>query len=261
MADRDQSWDKIGREATDRRGFLRQCGSLLAGAAVLPPAAWIDGALAQPAGGGKARIGVIGSGRIGGTIGALWVKSGHEVIFSSRHPESLAELVGKLGPLASAASVDKAIASSDVVFLAVPYAALPEIGRAHAAALRGKVVLDAGNAVAARDGTITEEAERDGIGATSQKYLPGTRLVRAFNTMSFTIFANEANRPAPRLAIPIAGDDSQAVDIAAGLVRDAGFDPVVVGKLDAARKFQRGAPGYGQAVTADELRRKLSLAP
>jgi predicted dinucleotide-binding enzyme len=260
MAGQDKPWDEISRAAADRRGFLRQCGNLLGGLALLPLATRIGGAMAQTAGGGKARIGVVGSGRIGGTIGALWVKSGHEVIFSSRHPESLSDLVGKLGPLASAAPVDKAIASSDVVFLAVPYAALPEIGRTHAAALRGKVVLDAGNAVATRDGAIAEEAERDGIGATSQKYLPATRLVRAFNTLSFTIFANEANRPAPRLAIPIAGDDSQAVDIAAGLVRDAGFDPVVVGKLDAARRFQRGAPGYGQSVTADELRQKLSLA-
>ena len=96
---------------------------------------------------------------------------------------------------------------------------------------------------------------------TSQKYLPGTRLVRAFNTLNYMIFASEANRPDPKLAIPIAGDDAEAVKVAAGLVRDAGFDPVVVGKLADASRFQRGAPGYGQQVTAAELKQKLSLAP
>ena len=78
---------------------------------------------------------------------------------------------------------------------------------------------------------IADEVEHDGIGVTSQKYLPGTRLVRAFNTLNYRIFASEANRPDPKLAIPIAGDDAEAVQVAAGLVRDAGFDPVVVGKL------------------------------
>ena len=96
---------------------------------------------------------------------------------------------------------------------------------------------------------------------TSQKYLPGTRLVRAFNTLNYMIFAREANRPDPKLAVPIAGDDAEAVKVAAGLVHDAGFDPVVVGKLADASRFQTGAPGYGQAVTAAELKQKLSLTP
>ena len=82
-----------------------------------------------------------------------------------------------------------------------------------------------------------------------------------FNTLSYMIFAREANRPAPRLAVPIAGDDPEAVQVAAGLVRDAGFDPVEIGKLADARRFQRGAPGYGQNVSAAELKQKLSLAP
>jgi len=122
-------------------------------------------------------------------------------------------------------------------------------------------VLDAGNAVAARDGAIADEVERDGVGVTSQKYLPGTRLVRSFNTLSYMIFAREANRPDPKLAVPIAGDDPEAVRVAASLVSDAGFDPVLVGKLADARRFQRGGPGYGQQVSAAELRQKLSLAP
>jgi hypothetical protein len=79
------------------------------------------------------------------------------------------------------------------------------------------------------------------------------------NTMSYTIFAREANRQGPLLAVPIAGDDPAAVQIAAGLVRDAGFEPVIVGTLADARRFQRGGPGYGQSVSAAELRQTLSL--
>jgi 8-hydroxy-5-deazaflavin:NADPH oxidoreductase len=220
------------------------------------------GALAQTQGGEKLRIGIIGSGHIGGTIGGLWVKAGHPVLFSSRHPEELKDMVTGFGPLARNGTVSDAIAFGDVVFFAVPYGALPQLGKEYGDAFRGKIALDAGNAVAGRDGAaLAEEVEREGIGMTSQKYLPGTRLVRAFNTLSYTIFAREANRPDPRLAIPIAGDDAEAVQVAAGLVRDAGFEPVVVGKLADARRFQRGTPGYGQAVTAAELKQKLSLAP
>ena len=85
--------------------------------------------------------------------------------------------------------------------------------------------------------------------------------MRAFNTLSYIILVREANRPDPKLAVPIAGDDPEALQVASGLVRDAGFEPVVVGKLADARRFQRAEPGYGQPVTAAELKQKLSLAP
>jgi len=175
-------------------------------------------ALLQPlrifaqAGGGKVRIGIIGSGHIGGAIGGLWVKAGHPVLFSSRHPEELKDLVAGLGPLAQNGTVSQAVAFGDALFFAVPYGALPQLGRDYGDALQGKVVLDACNAVPARDGVIAEEVEREGIGITSQKYLlSGTRLVRAFNTLSYTIFVREANRPDPKLAIPIAADDGEAL--------------------------------------------------
>jgi hypothetical protein len=111
------------------------------------------------------------------------------------------------------------------------------------------------------DGSITDEVEREGVRVISQKHLQGTRLVHAFNMRSYKIFCSEANRPDPKLAVPIASDDPEAVRVAAALVRDAGFDPIVVGKLADASRFQRGAPGYGQALSAAELKQKLSLAP
>jgi predicted dinucleotide-binding enzyme len=205
------------------------------------------------------RTGIIGSGNIGGTIGGLWVKKGHSVFFSSRHPDELEDMVAKLGSLAQAGTVEQAVAFGDVLFIAVPYGAIPQIGKDYSAAMKGKVMLDACNAVSSRDGAVADEVERNGIGVTTQKYFPGVRIVRAFNTMSYMVFAREANRPDPKLAIPIAGDDPQALQIAASLVRDAGFDPVTVGTLADARRFQRGQAGYGQQVTAAELKQKLSL--
>jgi 8-hydroxy-5-deazaflavin:NADPH oxidoreductase len=237
-----------------RRSLLVAGGAIALGASSRP-----RGALAQPS--AKTPIGVIGSGHIGSTVGGLWVKAGHPVLFSSRHPDELKDMVDKLGALAKAGTVAEAIAFGDALLIAVPYGALPRIGEDNRAALKGKVVLDACNAVASRDGDIAAEVERNGIGVTSQKYLPGTHVVRAFNTLSYMILAREANRANPRLAIPVAGDDAAAVRMAEGLVRDAGFDPVVVGKLADASRFQRGGPGYGQNVSAAELKRTLSLAP
>ncbi|WHZ11865.1 MAG: hypothetical protein OJF60_002304 [Burkholderiaceae bacterium] len=242
----------------DRFFDLRRRRLLLAGGVTALVAAL---APRRAAGADKIPIGVIGSGHIGGTVGGLWAQDGHPVLFSSRHPEELGDLVRRLGPLARAGTVEQAIAFGDALLVAVPYKALPQLGQDYAPMLRGKIVLDACNAIAARDGAIADEVEQDGIGVTSQKYLAGTRLVRAFNTMSSTILAREANRPAPRMAIPIAGDDADAVSVAAQLVRDAGFEPVVVGTLADARRFQRGGPGYGQSVTTPELRRALSLPP
>ena len=236
----------------DRRALLA------AGGALVGLALWPLRTSAQ----NKLRIGVIGSGHIGGTIGGLWVKAGHPVLFSSRHPDELKDLMTSLGELAQAGSVERAIAFGDVLFIAVPYGALPQIGKDYGAALKGKIMLDACNAVATRDGgALADEVGREGVGVVSQKYLTGARLVRAFNTLSYKIFATEANRPDPKVAVPVAGDDSEAVQTAAGLVRDAGLDPVVVGKLADASRFQRGGPGYGQAVSAAELKQKLSLTP
>jgi 8-hydroxy-5-deazaflavin:NADPH oxidoreductase len=236
----------------DRRRVLVAAGLALASASLLSQKSFAQST--------KIPIGIIGSGRIGSTIGGLWVKAGHPVLFSSRHPEELKDLVTKLGPLAKAGTVAEAIAFGGALLIAVPYSAVPKIGEENRNALQGKVVLDACNAVASRDGAeLRNEVDRNGIGVTSQKYLAGAHVVRAFNTMSYTIFAREANRAEPRLAIPIAGDDPRAVQVASQLVRDAGFEPVVVGKLADARLFQRGGPGYGQQVSAVELKQKLSL--
>ncbi|MBI2988752.1 MAG: NAD(P)-binding domain-containing protein [Deltaproteobacteria bacterium] len=203
------------------------------------------------------KIGIIGSGNIGGTVGTLWVKAGHQVMFSSRHPENLKSLVDGLGPLARAGTVREALTFGDVVLIAVPYGAYPQIGKDYAREFTGKVFLDAGNAVLRRDGEIANEARENGIGITSAKYLAGARIVRAFNTMNFRRLASNANRPGARMAIPIAGDDKEALAVAQTLVRNAGFDPVIIGGLESAKYFAQGGPLYGQDITAQEMQLRL----
>jgi hypothetical protein len=228
-----------------RRAFIG-LGTALAAAALVP----LRARAAAPPGAKPIPIGVIGSGHIGGTVGALWVKAGHPVMFSSRNPGELKDLVAGLGPLARAGTPAEAAAFGTAVLIGVPYKAMPQIGRDLDHVLAGKVVLDATNAVVARDGTLATQANAKGIGLASAGYLPSVRLVRAFNTMSYRILASEAHRTGAPVAIPIAGDDPGALTVAEELIRDAGFEPVVIGKLAAAQEFALGTPLAGEHTAA-----------
>ena len=218
----------------------------------------------QPAGQASRpmKIGIIGAGRVGGTIGELWVKAGHEVVFSARTIEEVNALLVKLnlGPRARAGTPKEAAAFGEAVLISVPYAALPSIGRDNAAELKGKVVLDTSNPIENRDGPMAAEMRAKGTGVASAELLPGVRLVRAFNCVGWNSMRTEAHRAGEKLAIPLAADDEGALKVAIGLVQDAGFEPVVVGGLARAKEFDVGTPIFGKAVTAKELRSILGLA-
>jgi predicted dinucleotide-binding enzyme len=147
------------------------------------------------------------------------------VLVSSRHPEQLQELARSLGPRGRAGTPREAAVFGDVVLVSVPYAALPQIGRDLAKELAGKIVLDTGNPYPERDGEMAHEARRKGTGIASAEFLPGVRLVRAFNAIGHGSLRSEAHRAGKAVAIPIAGDDGEALRVAARLVKDAGFEP------------------------------------
>jgi len=238
-----------------RRLMIAAAASAALGAVALPGQAQSQSLRGKP----RSKIGVIGSGHIGGTIGGLWVRAGHPVMFSSRHPEELKPLVDKLGPLAQAGTVAQALAFSDVVLLAVPYSAVPELGRQND--WKGKIVLDATNAISPRDGAIVEEVKANGIGVTTAKYLPGARIVRVFNFTSAVSFERESNRTGLLMAVPMAGNDSGALIQAGRLVRDAGFQPVVVGGLSSADRFAPGGKLYRVEGTETEFRKAMAQYP
>jgi hypothetical protein len=141
----------------------------------------------------------------------------------------------------------------------VPYSALPQLGRDLGDLLKGKIVLDTCNPVPGRDGDMALEARVKGTGVASPQFLPGARLVRAFNSVGYTRLQSEAHRSGERIAIPLAADDPVALQIAVRLVQDAGFEPVAVGPLARAKEFDPGAPVYGKALTAAELRQGLGI--
>lgn len=214
-------------------------------------------AVAQTATGSPLKIGMIGAGREGSALGALFVKAGHPVMFSSRHPENLKDLVAGLGPLARAGTVERAVAFGDVVAVVVPYAAIEEIGKAHGRALATKVlVLDVSNPIARRDGDDLAKwvGEQGGAGLASAKLLPGARIVRAFNAIGARRLAEIAHRPGDPVGVPIAGDDPKAIAVAQSLIREIGFEPVLVGGLAMGKYLVPGTPLAGERTPA-EIRR------
>jgi 8-hydroxy-5-deazaflavin:NADPH oxidoreductase len=205
------------------------------------------------------KIGVIGTGDIGSALARHWAAAGHQLVISSRHPEQLQSLAKELGPNVKVGTPREAAAFGEVIMLAVPYGATPQVGRDYAAELKGKVVLDAGNPYPGRDGDMAVRDRQRGTGVASAEYLPGTRLVRAFNAINAGPLADEGFRKPERMGIPLAADDPAAMEIAKQLVSDAGFDPVPVGKLSRAREFDYGTPVYVRGMTAAELRKALKL--
>jgi predicted dinucleotide-binding enzyme len=219
----------------------------------------LGGALGQTPPQAPLRIGIIGAGHIGGTLAALWVSAGHEVMISSRHPDELQGLARSLGPKAHVGTPREAAVFGEVVLVSVPYGALPQVGRDLKSELAGKIVLDTGNPYPQRDGEMAVAARAKGTGVASAEYLPGVRLVRAFNAINSGDLRSEAHRKGEPIAIPLAGDDPQALQVAQQLVIDAGFAPVVVGSLARAREFDVGTAVYTRLLTAPQLRQALNL--
>ena len=159
------------------------------------------------------KIGIIGSGMIGATVGKLWADAGHEVFFSSRHPEQLKPLVQSIG------------------------------ARAHAGTV----------AEAAREAT----KHASGSAGWAAEKFPDTRWVKAFNSVYFKTLETEAHRKGDRVGIPLASDDEGALEVAAQLVRDAGFDPVIAGPLARGKAFEPGTKVYNTGISGAELRKVL----
>lgn len=201
------------------------------------------------------KIATIGAGRMGSALGALFVKAGHPVMFSTRHPEELKDMVGGLGPLAQAGTVADAVKYGDVIVLLVPYSAMPDLAKEHGAALAAKaLVLDVSNPIVPRDGEIGAKAREVGAGTFLAGLMPGAKIVRAFNAIGAGNLATAANRSPERTGVPLAGDDQGALTVASTLVREIGFDPVVIGSLALGRHLIPGTP-IGGEHTAAELRR------
>src|SRR5215471_18817625 len=172
--------------AVRRRGVLA--------AVVLGLLAWIAGPASAQSPAAPLKIGIIGTGKIGGALARHWVKAGHEVFVSSRHPEELQDLVKELGPRAHAGTPKEAAAFGSVVLVSIPYGAMPQIGTDLRAELAGKVIIDTSNPVVRRDGAQAAEWQKKGAGVSTAELLHNNRVVRAYNCIPAATLASDANR-------------------------------------------------------------------
>jgi hypothetical protein len=206
------------------------------------------------------RIGIVGAGMIGSTVAKLWADAGHEVMVSSRHPNELESLVEQLGKEAAAGTPDEAARFGEVVLITVPLKVILDLARQIGADLVDKVVLDTGNAHEQRDGDLAREATRynGGSAGWAASKFPRARWVKAFNSVYYQTLRKEAHRRQELVGIPLAGDDPDALQIASQLVRDAGFEPVVVGRLLRGKEFEPGTAVYNTGMSASDLRRAFT---
>jgi predicted dinucleotide-binding enzyme len=191
-------------------------------------------------------VGFIGSGSIGGTVARLAVAAGLDVVLSnSRGPQTLAELVGELGPKARAGTVAEAAAAGDLVVLSVPFKAHTELPVER---LAGKVVLDTDNYYPQRDGHFAELDEGKLTSAElEQRHLGTAKVVKVFNNIYFRHLGS-LPRPAgaaDRTALIIAGDDAEAKQAATAFLDAIGYDAVDAGALADSWRFEPGQPAYG----------------
>jgi 8-hydroxy-5-deazaflavin:NADPH oxidoreductase len=217
-------------------------------------------------------VGFIGSGNLGSAIARLAVEAGHQAVLSnSRGPETLADTVAALGPRASAATSGEAASAGDIIVVAVPVEAFPNVP---AAALAGKTVIDTCNYGPERDGHIPE---LDSKSLTSSelllRYIPGATVVKALNNVFFKHLLS-LTRPAwaaDRSYLPIAGDIPSAKAAVTEFIESIGYSVVDAGSLaDSWRQATRtpvwGTPygsfsnEKGQPVAEDAIRAALAAA-
>jgi 8-hydroxy-5-deazaflavin:NADPH oxidoreductase len=229
-----------------RRDMLKMT-AVAAALSVLPIAA----SIANAADSQKIKIGIIGSGHVGSALGGVWAKAGNEVMFSSRNLDNDKKLAAEVGANARAGTPLEAAAFGQVILFAVPYSAFPELIKSLGNSLKGKVVINASNPFPQRDGEIGNQAREEGAGLFDAHLLQGALVVRAFNAVGAARMAGAREDPG-KIGMPIAGD-KKAIEIASRLVREAGFEPVVVGGLDMAKYLMPGTPLAGEH-TPDEVR-------
>ncbi len=205
------------------------------------------------------KIGIIGAGHIGGTLTRRLSALGHDVaVANSRGPDTLADLAAETG--ATAVTARNATRRRDVVIVAIPEAAVPDLPDELFESVADDVaIVDTGNYYPQRDGRIPaiEEGVPESRWVSQQL---GRPVVKAFNTIRAGDLA-ALGRPAgtpDRIGLPVAGDEAEQKQLVMRLVEDLGFDAVDAGELDDSWRQQPGTPVYAANLNAVGVRHALA---
>ncbi len=205
------------------------------------------------------KIGIIGSGNIGGNLGKHWATSGHEVMFSSRNPEKLKSMADEVG--AKTGTPQEAADFGEVILLAIPFGKVPQLAQ-QIGSLDNKILVDAGNPYPQRDGDVAQKViDDDSQTATGYvaSQFPQAKTVKAFNSIFYKVFAEKAFLEGDeRIAVQICSDDEQAKETVKQLIKDIGFAPQDLGGLDKGVLFEPDAPLYNQNLKIGEAEKLLS---
>jgi predicted dinucleotide-binding enzyme len=207
------------------------------------------------------KIGIIGSGNIGGTAAKLFANAGHEVAISnSRGPESLTSVVNSIGANVKAKSVEDAITFGEVILLARPWRKRQEL-LPSSELFDSKIIIDAMNPYSEN----LEVIDLDNSTSSEEvlKQIPSSsHLVKAFNTIYYEHLGTRGDpnlSKEDRFAIFVAGDDSDAKTTVSKLIEDIGFAAVDIGSLrEGGRKQQPGSPIYNNPMTAKVAHERLA---
>ncbi len=182
------------------------------------------------------RVGILGSGLMGGKLGTLFARAGHEVVFSyARSPQKLKRLAREARGAARAGTPGEAARESDVLLLAVHWSRVDHVLK-QAGDLAGKVIVSCSLPMNAANTELVLAHTFSGAEALAKK-VPESQVVSAFNTVPSEVLVGVfgARRKAARPSLVYCGDESRSKGIAADLIRDVGFDPVDAGPLRVAR--------------------------
>lgn len=205
------------------------------------------------------RLSILGAGNVGMALGRAFARRGETVVFGVPDPAKYADAAAAFG--ARAAGVAEAIAASDVVVLAVPYAAVATIARS-VPDWQGKILVDATNPLGPGLAGLSLGTTTSG-GEVLASLAQGARVVKAFNTTGAENLG-DPRYPGGSLFMPVCGDDAQARERVLALATRIGFDAVDLGPLSAARYLEPFAmtwihlaikQGYGRRFAFALLRR------
>lgn len=207
------------------------------------------------------KIGIIGSGMIGGTLGKLFSRAGHVVMFSSRHPDQLAEMAKQNNAITG--NVNEACTWGDLVLLAVPFKFVADLGKQYHHQLQGKIIIDACNPYPERDGSIAQQVVDNpnfSSGEVTQQNFSSAMVVKAFNATYYKVLLSEAFKEGDeRLAVPVAGDDIAAKAMVHSLIEGIGMAPVDFGELKNGKKFEPGTLPYNANISIKEAMQKWDI--